>query len=93
LGGFAIRDLVADGAHDCRVADRSVVERNAIDNRHWVEQAALVDLLDQGSVCGLGLGLLDVAVLDDDLIVEAALDLVADYRGDLLRRPGRASTT
>jgi len=93
LRGFAIRDLVAYGAHDGRIADRAVVEWYAIDNRHRVQQPALVDLFDQGSVCRLDLWLLDVAVLDDDLIVETALDLVADYRRDLLRRPRRASTT
>jgi hypothetical protein len=65
----------------------------AVDHRHRIEQVGVLygrhDILELGA----DLGLAGVVVEDRDTVTESTLDLGPDYRGDLLRRPRRASTT
>ena len=51
-GGLALGELVADGAHDGGVADRAIVEGQAVDDGHGVQQPLGAELVDELGVLG-----------------------------------------
>ena len=85
--------LRLDGPQDCGVGDRAIVQRVTVDHRHRIEQVRVLDRLDRLEVLGPDLRLASVVIQDRHPVAISALDLGADYGRDLLRRPGRASTT
>jgi len=82
-----------DGAHDRGVADRAIVDEDAVDGGHGVEQPARLDLFGDLGEWGFGIGKRDVVIEHSGVVAVATLDLSAYDRRDLLRRPGRASST
>lgn len=69
------------------------MDRYAIDDGHRIDEALLLYQGDHVSVCGNNLWLAGVMVSDPRTLSEAMLDLSPDDRRDLLRRPGRSSST
>lgn len=88
LGAFSpFVQRVSDRTQNGGVGDRSVVDRHSFDHSHGVEQAAVLDLLDQFGVFRANRLVLHIAVCDACIRSEATLEFVGDYRCDLLRRP------
>jgi len=89
---LALEQLVVHRAHDGGVADGTVVDQDAVHCGHRVQEPSVLDLGD--GLLMLGPSLLGLYIVIEDLrvIAEPALDLCPDYRGDLLRRPRRASS-
>jgi len=81
-----------NGPHDGRVTDRAVVDEYTVDGRHRIQKPAILDLGHCLVVRRAVLLGLDVVVEDLRIIPEPALDLRANDRRDLLRRPGRSSS-
>jgi hypothetical protein len=92
LCGFSVGELVGHRSHDRGVADRTVVQRHAVNHRDRVEQAAGLDFRDDRFVVGAHARVVDVAVLDAGFVAKTAVKLSGNDRGDLLRRPRGAST-
>ena len=92
LSGLAIREFVADCTHDGRVANGTVIQRHAINDRDGVEQPAILDFGDDRVVLGAHARIIDVVVVDASVVTKAAAQLGRDDCGDLLRRPRGTST-
>jgi hypothetical protein len=90
---LAFGQLVVHGPHDCRIAHRTVVDGNAVDDRDGEEQPAAADLGEKRRVLRADVRSSDVVVVDSRVLAVAPLQLGSDDGRDLLRRPRRASTT
>jgi hypothetical protein len=75
------------------VAHGAIVDRHTVDDGDREEQAASLDLLEHGLVSGFGGTARDIVIEDLRVVAVAPLDFSADYGRDLLRRPGRTSTS
>ena len=84
---FSLEQLVVHGAHDRWVAHRTVVHQDAVNRCDRVQKTSRLDLLNDLHVALACLSGLDVVVEHLCVVAVAALDLGADYRSDLLRRP------
>ena len=93
VGGLVRLHSPRHDTEDGRVRYGPVVDRLAVDHGHRICEAVAPDRRDEVRVRDRD-GLLGDIVVSDarDAAAEAALDLCGNDRGDLLRRPGRAST-
>jgi hypothetical protein len=82
-----------NGAHDRRVADCAVVHEHAVYCGDRVEQAPRLYFVDDTRMVLTRLRCLHVVVQDASVVAVAALQFGADDGRDLLRRPGRASSS
>lgn len=91
-GQFGLGKAIVYGAQNRGVADSAVVRGHAVDHCHGVEQAPLLHLVDERAMFLPYDRVLDVVVAHVNDVGVAAGQFLADDGGDLLRRPGRAST-
>lgn len=85
-------ELVLHGPHDRRIGNGAIVERCTVDDGDGEEQALRLDYSKQFGVLGTHVILRRVQIRYANGLAEPALEFRADDRGDLLRRPGGAST-
>jgi hypothetical protein len=79
-------------AKDRGVRNRSVIDRDSVDDRDRIDEALILDASDHLTVTCDHLGATGVVIQNTGQLAEPVLYLGANDRGDLLRRPGGAST-
>lgn len=87
LGSLSLEQFVVDRAHDGRVADGTVVDKNSINGSNGVQQTSIFYLLDDNVVFVTVVGGFHAVIEHLGVVPEPSLYLSSHYCCDLLRRP------
>lgn len=92
-GASGGREARLHGPEDRRIGDGAVVHRLTVDDRDRIDESLLLYAAHHRLVGGHHFGPARIVIDDPRAVTEPVLDLGTDDGRDLLRRPGRTSTT